>query len=244
MMGMLHIIITELYFVCLAGFLISGLTGCQDEMYYLKTKLNQSNANTRCIEMGYQGLAELKTQQQQKHANDLVYFNNKGNTVANVWIGVTYNMSTERWWWGNGDEWMNNNNTDVWREGEPNRLDDEQCVRLWHSLPGPVMGWANRQCSFEFYALCQRTKDLSSNYMELLYSDRTAPVGSTTFRVRSLMDCVTSCVFDCSCQAVHYSGDECRQLTYYLLDSNLTTTTDNMGVIYAKTLNEQPEASF
>ncbi|KAK6172494.1 hypothetical protein SNE40_016132 [Patella caerulea] len=146
-------------------------------------------------------------------------------------------MSAGSWWWSSGEQWINN--PDVWSNHEPNDMAIEQCVRLHYSFSDtPNVVWANRECFFAFYALCQRTKDFSSNYMELLYSDTAAPVGSTAFRVRSLMDCVTSCVLDCSCQAIHYSGDECRLMTYYLLDSIANTPTDIMGVIYAKTLRE------
>ncbi|ESO90440.1 hypothetical protein LOTGIDRAFT_164022 [Lottia gigantea] len=105
---------------------------CGNRYYFLNERYTYNEANSRCQELGYDGLAVVITLEQR----DLVYdILSKESLASEVWLAYEYHPVRLEWGWKRGGVWLNKTSqySPEWFEGEPNFLYSQ---RIIITIPG------------------------------------------------------------------------------------------------------------
>merc|ERR1719370_336129 len=122
---------------------------------FLEGPISWDQAKKECEQFGWQ-LVEIDS----KEKNDAVVEEaKKRKDVGRIWIGLQYSPAHDKWVWiSSGDEL----GFSSWRPGEPNNVNNENCVELFSTVSTPGT-WNDLNCGSEDTnrgAICERPKPL------------------------------------------------------------------------------------
>ncbi|XP_059140020.1 uncharacterized protein LOC131928110 [Physella acuta] len=205
----------------LAVFLVSRSGG---QLYVLDDQLrNNSQALEKCVQLGFDGLAIVDSNQTTTTALKLI----KTPGAQQYWVGMHYSESQSMHMWDTGIpvSWA------LWASDEPDNLPTDKCVRFRTTQ---LLGTFS--CSSQFMAMCGMYTWLQ---FQVRFTHGKAPTpGAPSLwsgTARSLVECVTRCTKDIRCQHCAYDNRTLRCLTLPgSFDVVTGTVTSETGLIGTK----------